>query len=533
MTPQVRRFSARTSREALRQVREALGVDAVVLSTKPGGAGVEVLAMAPEGLRQVEAMADAAPTAAAAPRVEPELGTTTVEQDATRLEMSTLSFQDYVRTRMLKRRQAALDKDADLAATLASRVDAGMRLDVRVDGDAELPGERSTTPAEIYAAASAASAAREAARPSDVAGLIEQRIAERAPAARAAGDLREPPAAAESIRVASAAAFDAADAQRERHEMMAELRSMKGLIEDRFGALAFMEKLQRRPAEARLSQKLLDCGFSPALIRRIAEGLSPDITDEATWAAHVLERNLLSQANGAALEEHGGVFALIGATGVGKTTTTAKIAAAFAARHGAGNLGLVTLDAYRVGAHEQLRAYGRILGVPVHTAHDRASLEDLLELLGAKKMVLIDTAGMAQRDTRTRELLEMLSHRSIQRLLVVNAASQGETIEDVLIAYHAATCAGIVLSKLDEAVKLGPALDAAIRHKLKIIGVANGQRVPEDWHHLSASALVQRALRSAGSSAWRFDAAEMNLVFAAPHGTSPRSSAAVAAGATA
>ncbi|HZV93854.1 MAG TPA: flagellar biosynthesis protein FlhF, partial [Caldimonas sp.] len=144
------------------------------------------------------------------------------------------------------------------------------------------------------------------------------------------------------------------------------------------------------------------------------------------------------------------------------------------------------------------------------------------ELLGAKKMVLIDTAGMAQRDTRTRELLEMLSHRSVQRLLVVNAASQGETIEDVLVAYRAASCAGVVLSKLDEAVKLGPALDAAIRHKLKIVGVANGQRVPEDWHHLSASALVQRALRGGGSSAWRFDAGEMNLVFASPSGMSPR-----------
>ncbi len=301
--------------------------------------------------------------------------------------------------------------------------------------------------------------------------------------------------------------------------MLSELRSMKGLIEERFGALAFMEKLQRRPAEARLSQKLLDCGFSPALIRKIVEGLSTDIADEATWAAQVLERNLQSQGSGPALEDQGGVYALIGATGVGKTTTTAKIAAAFAARHGAGNLGLVTLDAYRVGAHEQLRAYGRILGVPVHTAHDRASLEDLLELLSAKKMVLIDTAGMAQRDTRTRELLEMLSHRAIERLLVVNAASQGETIEDVIVAYRAATCAGVVLSKLDEAVKLGPALDAAIRHKLKIVGIASGQRVPEDWHHLSSGALVQRALRGGGSSAWRLDASEMNLVFAAPHGT--------------
>jgi flagellar biosynthesis protein FlhF len=94
-----------------------------------------------------------------------------------------------------------------------------------------------------------------------------------------------------------------------------------------------------------------------------------------------------------------------------------------------------------VAAHEQLRAYGRILGVPVHTAHDRASLDDLLDLLSAKRMVLIDTAGMAQRDTRTKELLDMLSHRSVNRLLVVNAASQGETIEDVLSAYRAAPAA--------------------------------------------------------------------------------------------
>jgi flagellar biosynthesis protein FlhF len=522
----VRRFSARTSREALRQVREALGVDAVVLSTKPGGAGVEVLAMAPEGMRQVEAMAGDVP-AAAAQRLEAGLESTTVAQDAARLEMSTLSFQDYVRTRMLKRRQAALDKDAAQSVAAAGRREAGTRIDVRVDGDTEFPAERSATPAEIYAAATAAAALRDEDRATDGAGVLEQRMADRAPPSRAGEALREPPVAADSIRMPSiAASFDAAEAQRERLEVLSELRSMKGLIEERFGALAFMEKLQRRPAEARLSQKLLDCGFSPALIRKIAEGLGTDITDEATWAAQVLERNLQSQSSGTALEDQGGVYALIGATGVGKTTTTAKIAAAFAARHGASNLGLVTLDAYRVGAHEQLRAYGRILGVPVHTAHDRASLEDLLELLGAKKMVLIDTAGMAQRDTRTRELLEMLSHRSIQRLLVVNAASQGETIEDVLIAYRAATCVGVVLSKLDEAVKLGPALDAAIRHKLKIVGIANGQRVPEDWHHLSASSLVQRALRGGGSSAWRFDVSEMNLVFAAPQGTMQRAAAA-------
>ncbi|MDL2339540.1 MAG: flagellar biosynthesis protein FlhF, partial [Pseudomonadota bacterium] len=139
-----------------------------------------------------------------------------------------------------------------------------------------------------------------------------------------------------------------------------------------------------------------------------------------------------------------------------------------------------------------------------------------LELLAGKKMVLIDTAGMAQRDTRTRELLDMLSHRSIHKLLVVNSAAQGETIEDVLISYHASTCRGVVLSKMDEAVKLGPALDALIRHKLTVLGVANGQRVPEDWHRLSSHALIHRALRPTIGSAYRMDSSEVNLIFAAP-----------------
>ena len=129
-------------------------------------------------------------------------------------------------------------------------------------------------------------------------------------------------------------------------------------------------------------------------------------------------------------------------------------------------------------------------------------------------MVLIDTAGMAQRDARTRDLLDMLSHRSIHRLLVVNASAQGETIEDQLAAYAAGSCRGVVLSKIDEAVKLGPALDSMIRHKLKVLAVANGQRVPEDWHRLSASALVQRALKSQGAAAWKFDGSDVNLIFA-------------------
>ncbi|MEW6708043.1 MAG: flagellar biosynthesis protein FlhF [Pseudomonadota bacterium] len=489
----VKRFTGRTSRDALNLVRQAFGEEAVVLSTKPCAEGVEVLAMAPDGLQQIERVAATAPVAqqkpaarAAARAAAPAAAEAQVERDVQQLAMSTLSFQDYVRERMLKRRQAELRGEAVPDA-----------------------GPQSVFGAEIAMATPAAAAPAQRPAP-----------AKARPAAPAQPQQThyEPPVLREEVRGAvPSLALHAADNRREQEAMMNELRSMKGLIEERFGALAFMEKLQRQPAQARLTQRLLDGGFSPALVRKLVESLPADAADETAWAANVLERNLPTGEHEAALEDQGGVFAMIGSTGVGKTTSTAKLAAAFAAKHGANHLGLITLDAYRVAAHEQLRTYGRILGVPVHTAHDRSSLEDLLDLLGGKKMVLIDTAGMAQRDSRTRELLEMLSHRAIRKLLVVNAASQGETIEDVVVSWKASQAAGVVLSKMDEAVKLGPALDVLIRHKLKVVAVANGQRVPEDWHRLSAHALVHRALRANAAPAYRMDASDVNLVFAGAH----------------
>jgi flagellar biosynthesis protein FlhF len=524
----VKRFTARTSRDALTLVRQAFGDDAVVLSTKPCAEGIEVLAMGPEGIQQIERMSASIPAAqpaarpavarpaaksAARPAAQPAPAQDEVSDDVARLSMSTLSFQDYVRERMLKRRQAALRAEQRAqeptfhAEPEQLPVALEQRLAARQSAPATSAAARPAMPVEAAPPAPVAPVARPQAARHDLPRMRDT-LAE--PVAPVAAMAQPVPSLADAGLNASMAT-----SRREQQDMMNELRSMKGLIEDRFGALAFMEKLQRNPAQAHLIQKLLDCGFSPALIRKLTESLPADVADESAWAANVLERNLLTGEAEPALEDQGGVYAMIGSTGVGKTTSTAKIAAAFATKYGAANLGLITLDAYRVAAHEQLRAYGRILGVPVHTAHDRASLEDLLELLSSKKMVLIDTAGMAQRDSRTRELLDMLSHRSIQKLLVVNASAQGETIEDVMLAYQASACKGIVLSKMDEAVKLAPALDAVIRHKLKVVGVANGQRVPEDWHRLSSHALVHRALRANVNPAYRIEADDVSLIFTA------------------
>ncbi|XVJ69804.1 MAG: flagellar biosynthesis protein FlhF [Rhizobacter sp.] len=559
----VKKFTARTSREAMALAKQAFGDDTVILSTKPCPEGIEVVAMAPESVAQLERVVDvgigsvadpampaqrlpSAPsqptsalgraaqamhglaakvaarhperqdaataaahhaTAQAALKAAATAPVAPVDEDVQQLSMSTLSFQDYVRERMLKKRETELKE-----ATAAARAKAAAAVRPPEPGPLASRMAQNEAPARVSARSSGP-----ARREPPV--LQEELRAEPAPAQAYHPTPTSRPAAVMHSDIHVPSLADAQHAQqnrRDQNDMLNELREVKGLIEERFGALAFMEKLQREPARARLTQKLLDCGFSPALIRKMAESLGGEVADESVWAANVLERNLHTGEHQPALEDQGGVYALIGSTGVGKTTTTAKIAAAFATQHGASQLGLITLDAYRVAAHEQLRAYGRILGVPVHTAHDRASLEDLLDLLSGKKMVLIDTAGMAQRDARTKELLDMLGHSSINKLLVVNASAQGETIEDVLISYRAHKAKGVVLSKIDEAVKLGPALDAMIRHKLQILGVANGQRVPEDWHRLSSHALVQKALRVSGGSAYRMDSSDVNLVFSAP-----------------
>ncbi len=603
----VKRFVGRNSREAMQKVRQAFGDNAVVLSTKPCSEGIEVLAMPPETLEAIERFgadspatrpaavgtsnqATARPDAGSPPdlnarghrapqRRDPSLQARVAEQEARRslatpaegvqddvgtLAMSTLSFQDYVRERMLKKREAELraqamkpvpvspaaleqrltQREAAALPSYPELVAAARGLHPQVEAQAQAqaqadltPRERRATgqpvhhalplPAGDAAPARAAQPLRQERAASARVDMPSVNLHDELPmsepmplAASAPATPAGRPTAPSRPRAARAEpAPSAAVESRQQADMMNEIRAMKGLIEERFGALAFMERLQKSPKQAQLTTRLIDCGFSPALIRKLVDGLTDEVADEMAWAGEVLQRNLVTGEADAALEDQGGVFALVGSTGVGKTTSTAKLAAAFATRHGAANLGLITLDAYRLGAHEQLRGYGRILGVPVHTAHDRVALEDLLDLLSAKKMVLIDTAGLAQRDTRTRELLEMLSHSSIQRLLVVNAAQQGETIEDVLVAYKAAQAKGIVLSKLDEAVKLGPALDALIRHRLKVVAVANGQRVPEDWHRLTAQALMHRALRNAGSQAWRLDVNDVNLLFATPAST--------------
>lgn len=294
-------------------------------------------------------------------------------------------------------------------------------------------------------------------------------------------------------------------------QLMAELASLRASLQQQLNSLsstvAATDSMRRNPLQTRVMTRLLTSGFSVDVARKIALN-APELADADAadaWMQDVVAHNLRCARDGEGIVERAGqgghhVYALVGPTGVGKTTTAAKLAARFAVKYGTQGLGLVTLDAYRVAAHEQLRTYGRILGTPVHMAQDAATLRELLASMRSKRLVLIDTCGVGPRDERLAEMLAVLAQagqggQPVQPVLLLNAASHAETLDETARAWRATEAAGTILTKLDEAARIGGALDCALRYKLKLLALTNGQRVPEDIHQPNARLLAHLALK--------------------------------------
>ncbi|MGZ5198713.1 MAG: flagellar biosynthesis protein FlhF [Telluria sp.] len=397
----VKKFTAPTSREALRKVREALGPDAVILSNRSVDGETEILALASDDVASIASPAPGTEMAAPAP-----------------------SLQHF----------------------------------------AEPP------------------------RPQSYANR-------RAPEAQPQLDM-----AAMSTMVSAAIAQATESAAAEMSGMMSEMRAMRGLMETQLAELSWSASQQRSPHKAAVLREMLGAGFSATLSRYLLDKLpaDKDAADSLRWVKNVLGRNLQVMTDEDAILDKGGVFALVGPTGVGKTTTTAKLAARCVMRHGPEKLALITTDAYRIGAHEQLRIYGKILGVMVHAVKDEADLRIALKELKNKHTVLIDTIGMSQRDQMVATQVAMLteSGTDVKRLLCLNATSTHETLNEVVRAYQGSGLHGVIMTKLDEAASIGSVLDVLVRQKLNLFYISNGQRVPEDLHMADRAMLVDRAFRS-------------------------------------
>lgn len=403
----VKRIVAKTSREAMRQLREALGPDAVILSNRAVEGGVEVLALAADDIAAMAPAVNDAPAPAAEPRS---------------------------------------------------------------------PAPWAQVP-DVQAE-------------SELAVTIKRRLIERV-------------------------AVPSQDSAQLAQSVISEIKSMQMCLESQLADLVWRDLPGRDPSGATVMRDMLAAGFSATLARELLESLPKGDAEQAqAWMKNTLMQRLQVMQSETDMLDGGGVFALMGPTGAGKTTTTAKLAARFVVRHGAEKLALLTTDSYRIGGHEQLRIYGKILGVTVHAVRDAADLRLALSELRNKHTVLIDTVGMSQRDQAVAEQVEMLCQagKPIKRLLLLNATSHGDTLDEVVQAYQTRGLDGCILSKIDEAASLGPALDCAIRHQLSVHYLATGQRVPEDLHLANRQALIHRAFKArTQASPWQLDDSELGF----------------------
>jgi flagellar biosynthesis protein FlhF len=283
------------------------------------------------------------------------------------------------------------------------------------------------------------------------------------------------------------------------NEMQRELQNLRQMVETGFAGITWNDKRIREPLKARVLEELSAMDITPDVAKALAERV-PQRTSLAN-PAHIplalLVKHLPVVTNLA--DVSGGIMAVVGPAGAGKTTTIAKLAARWCMRHGVADLALVSIDNYRLGASDELTTHARALGAPLHVANGGKDLARTLERLKSKKLILIDTAGMGPGDPRLAEQLAALKLGAPRAhvLLALPAHGESRPLEEIVRAFAPSNPAACVLTKVDEAASLGAVMSATLRHQLKIAYVCNGQKVPEDMHaaHQRRVWLVQAALK--------------------------------------
>jgi flagellar biosynthesis protein FlhF len=431
----IKRYMAPSMRVALDQVRAEQGADAVILSSRRVQEGIEVIAAVDydEALMAGAARQYSISLAAAAPPEPP--APTRPEAQAARPDTPV---------------RAAAQRPAAAAIAQPSRAAAQNR--------AVPPPTRSMATATATARAPAP-----APRAPAPAAIVR-------PAAAPAGLVQTPPAAEETRRGFAS--------------MQREIKDLRRLLESELSHISWNDKRLREPLRARVLEDLSSMDIAPDVAARLA-ALAPrrtNLGDPSNIPMALLLKHLpvvdrLSTVNP-------GIFALVGPTGAGKTTTIAKLAARWTMRYGSQDLALVSTDAYRIGAREQLMTYARILGASVHSANSGQELARVLGELKSKKLVLIDTAGMGPRDVRLSEQLAALAQgaKGAEFLLALPAQGEGLALEEIIRAFAQVKPTACIITKVDEAASLGAVISTTLRHKLKIAYLCNGQRVPEDVH---------------------------------------------------
>jgi flagellar biosynthesis protein FlhF len=439
----IKRYTADSMRAALAQVRAEQGPDAVILSSRRGPDGIEVIAA---------------------------------------VDYDEALFMDANRQRVGLAAESPVASPAAAASPAPPR--AASPAAVSAASAAPSPMRAAPSPTRAAPSPTRAAPSRTASRAPAPASL-QARAAAPAPVVTAVRSVDTPRVAAAPPRDISAAPMAAAHRSDMDYTLMQrEMHEMRRLLEAGMAGMTWSDKRLREPLKARVLERLSEMDIAPDVALAIAE-LTPrrtSLENPDNIPLALLVKQLPIGVDTTPVT--GGITALVGPTGAGKTTTIAKLAARWCLRHGSKDLALVSTDAYRIGAREQLMTYARILDVPMYPANSAKELGRLLVRLSSKKLVLIDTAGMGPRDVRLTEQLAALKLGAAKAkvLLTLPAQGEGHALDEIVQAFKRVSPEGCILTKVDEAASLGGVLSATIRHKLKIAYICDGQNVPEDMH---------------------------------------------------
>ena len=441
----VKRYFSHSMQDALRQIREDLGPDAVILSNSKQNGGVEILATEEYDEEQFESAREHSSSQS---NPKSKAVNRSSERDSVRFSAVSPSELARQRAETSIKLQEELEKSRDKITSVKNRREQE-QYSPRQDQISERSGFRN---ASMHGVKSS--------KPS----------------------------------------FRDADSQVQHDDaiviMQQELKELRHLISKQSQQNAEdVVKVRANPAHTMLTERLESIGIQNPIRERLGERMSGEHDFDTAWAKVRKQLHSAMQSEYSEIIDMGGVVSLVGPTGSGKTMTVGKLAARYVMRHGAESLALVTTDRYRIAAHEQLKVFGRILNVPVHVVDEENCLDDILDKCSDRKLVLVDTAGLMQSDRSWNEQLKelkMSAHR-IQNYLVMPATGQYAVMKSNYKHYKMVGLAGTILTKLDEAVSLGEAISYLVASKLSCAYVTDGQRVPEDIHLANKEDLLNKA----------------------------------------
>ncbi|WP_333873323.1 flagellar biosynthesis protein FlhF [Methylobacter sp.] len=460
----IKRFFAEDIRQAMRMVKEELGADAVIMSNRSVDGGVEIVAARDfdEQLIQSKLQKQAAEQQSSARSQRyPTDSDTHGSRETRKIDLPDFEAEKNRLHVLSSQRKQSADGFVPERPPVRRNIDQYVGYAEKV----HLRGNMETVAAKV-------------AKP--VAPAVTQR----------------PKQAERPMQIAIPAEKQSSPSDNLLMEMSKELKSLRSAMDSKLSSVSWGAMSQTNPVRADLLQRLAGMSISRKLSVKIANRFTNHTDPELVFAqAQELLAKVLPVANEDLLQ-NGGIAALVGPTGVGKTTTIAKLAAKFILKHGPRQVALITTDNYRIGAHEQLNTYGRILDVPVRVASSAAELRNLINGFADKRLILIDTAGMSQRDMKLVEQINTLQQSgiAIKSYLVMSAATEYKAMNEIIKAFQVFEPHASILTKLDEAATIGSAVSSIIENNLPLSFIADGQQVPEDMHNPCARTLIAQCV---------------------------------------